>query len=160
MACRLFSNKPLSQPSHCWLIINWLLRNKFQWNFKQNAMIFSQERLFENVVCKITAILLRPRYVQDVLYELNEAVGWMSSLSKGTRYKSCFQVNSYTRGQVKHTLLSKPPGKSNTSSYSSPPRQNSRHDSDDIFKCIFFNDDVCILSEISQNIVPMGPIDK
>ena len=31
------------------LIVNWTLRNKFQWNFNQNSNIFIQENVFENV---------------------------------------------------------------------------------------------------------------
>ena len=33
MACRLVGDKPLSEPMlECWNIVNWTLRNKFQWN--------------------------------------------------------------------------------------------------------------------------------
>ena len=33
MVCRLFGAKPLS--NQCWVIVNWNLRNKLQWNFDQ-----------------------------------------------------------------------------------------------------------------------------
>ena len=45
-----------SAPSHylnqCWIIINWTLRNDFQWNFDQKTNVFIQEIAFENVVCQ------------------------------------------------------------------------------------------------------------
>ena len=40
------------------------------------------------------------------------------------------------------------------------PRQNGRHFADDILKCIFFNENVWILIEISLKFVPKGPIDN
>ena len=36
-------------------------------------------------------------------------------------------------------------------------RDNVRHFVDDIFKCIFMNENFCILSEISVMFVPTGP---
>ena len=39
-------------------------------------------------------------------------------------------------------------------------RQNSCHFADDIFKCIFFNENVSIVNEISLKFVPIGPIDN
>ena len=38
------------------------------------------------------------------------------------------------------------------------PRQNGRHFTDDIFKCIFLNENVWIPIEISMTFVPKGPI--
>ena len=43
---------------------------------------------------------------------------------------------------------------------SSPPRQNSRHFADNIFRCIFMNQKLCILIEISLKCVPNSPIDN
>ena len=40
------------------------------------------------------------------------------------------------------------------------PGQNGRHFADDIFKCIFFNENVWIPIEISLQFVPKGPIDN
>ena len=62
MACRLEGAKPLSEP--CWIIINWTLRNKLQWNFNRNSYIFIQENVFENVVCKMPSISSRPQCVK------------------------------------------------------------------------------------------------
>ena len=40
-----------SPPSHylnqCWCIVNYTLRNKFQWNFNRNSNIIIQEKVFE-----------------------------------------------------------------------------------------------------------------
>ena len=61
------SDNGLSQsaPSHYlnqwWDIVNWNLRNKFQWNLERNSYIFIQENAFENVVCKMAVILSRPQ---------------------------------------------------------------------------------------------------
>ena len=38
------------------------------------------------------------------------------------------------------------------------PRQNGRHFADDIFKCIFINENVSISIKISLNFIPKGPI--
>ena len=56
-------------PSHClylcWLIVNWTIRNNFQWNLNQNSNIFIQEGVFENVACEIAAIWSWGRWVKD-----------------------------------------------------------------------------------------------
>ena len=55
--CRLFSGKPLSKPMLVCSLNHW---ENNQFNSNQNATIFSQENKFENVVCKMAAILSRP----------------------------------------------------------------------------------------------------
>ena len=40
------------------------------------------------------------------------------------------------------------------------PRQNGRHFADDIFKCIFLNENVWIPAKISMKFVPKGPINN
>ena len=40
------------------------------------------------------------------------------------------------------------------------PRRNRRHFTDDIFKCIFLNENVWILIKISLKFVPKGPINN
>ena len=40
------------------------------------------------------------------------------------------------------------------------PRQNGRHFPDDIFKCIFLNENIWTLIEISPEFVPKGPINN
>ena len=54
-----------SAPSHylnqCWLIVNWTLRNKYQWHLNRNSNFFIAENQIENVVCKMAAILCLPQ---------------------------------------------------------------------------------------------------
>ena len=54
-----------SAPSHyrnqCWLIVNWTISNKLQWNFNRNSTIFIEENVFENVVCNFPNKLSRGR---------------------------------------------------------------------------------------------------
>ena len=43
---------------------------------------------------------------------------------------------------------------------SSSQGQNGRHFADDIFRCIFVDEKLCILIKISLKFVPKGPIDN
>ena len=43
---------------------------------------------------------------------------------------------------------------------SSPPEENDRHFGDDIFRCIFVNENFSILIKISVKFVPYRPIDN
>ena len=54
MDCHLFGTKPLYEPM---IFINYTIKKKIQWNFFQNTTIFIQENLFENIICKMLAIL-------------------------------------------------------------------------------------------------------
>ena len=49
--------------NQCWNIVNWTLRNKFQWRCKQISYIFIQENEFECIVREMAAILSRPQCV-------------------------------------------------------------------------------------------------
>ena len=55
MACRLFGAKPYQ--NQCWVIDNWTLRNKLQWNFYQNTTFFIHGNASENIVYEMAAIL-------------------------------------------------------------------------------------------------------
>ena len=52
-----------SPPSHhlnqCWVIVNWTLKNKLQWNFNQNSKRFTHENRYKIIVCEMAAILSR-----------------------------------------------------------------------------------------------------
>ena len=52
-----------SAPSHylnqCWVIANWTLSNKLQWNFNHNSKLFIHENASKNIVCEMVAILSR-----------------------------------------------------------------------------------------------------
>ena len=60
------------------------------------------------------------------------------------------------------SILTKSTGYKLMSSIINPlrQRQNGRHFADDIFKCIFLNENVWIPIEISLKFVPKGPIDN
>ena len=55
---------PSHHPNQCCNKIKSKLRNKFQWNLKQNPYIFIQENAFNNVVCEMATILSRPQCVK------------------------------------------------------------------------------------------------
>ena len=60
------------------------LRNKFQWNLKQNWCIFIQENAFETVVCEMASILSQPqcvKYGQDHVF----SKWWGKAISDYTR---------------------------------------------------------------------------
>ena len=48
----------------CWDIVNWSLRNPFQWDLNRNSYIFFQETAIENVVCEMLSSSSRPRCVK------------------------------------------------------------------------------------------------
>ena len=52
--------------NQCWIIINWTLRNKLQWNFNQNTKFCIHENASENIVCEMAAILSRGRWVNSL----------------------------------------------------------------------------------------------
>ena len=85
-------------PSHylaqCWLVVCWILKNKFQWNLNQNTNIFMQENTIEKVVCKMAAILFQPQCVKDlycicVISRFQRNKSWRSRSLKAA---SCLQL--------------------------------------------------------------------
>ena len=54
--------------NQCWVIVNWTLRNKLQWNFNKNSKLFIHEKASENIVCEMAAILSRGRRVNRQLH--------------------------------------------------------------------------------------------
>ena len=52
--------------NQCWNIVNWIIKNKFQWILNLNLYIFIQENAFKNVICKMAAILSRFQYVNSL----------------------------------------------------------------------------------------------
>ena len=66
MACRLFG----ANLNQCWVIDNWVLRNKLQWNCNKNTKPFIHENAFENIVGEMVAILSRGRWVnKNILHD-------------------------------------------------------------------------------------------
>ena len=48
--------------NQCWLIVNWTIRNKLQWNSNQNKRNVIHENAFEYVVCEMAVISKSPWY--------------------------------------------------------------------------------------------------
>ena len=70
-----------------------------------------------------------------------------SVLGKWMMYKTCFPLWHPPNNKSANKLLN-----------ILRPRQNGRHFADDVFKCIFLNENVWILLKISLKFVPKGPI--
>ena len=90
-------------PSHylnqCLDIVNWSLRNKFQWNLNQNSHIFIQENAFENVFWKMAAISYQSQCVKtqtwSLLFLITETDWQISSLfddffEERVKFSQCF----------------------------------------------------------------------
>ena len=56
-------------PNHylnqCWHIVNWIVGNRFLSNLNQNEYIATEENAFQNVICKMAAILSQPQFVKS-----------------------------------------------------------------------------------------------
>ena len=76
-----------------WNLVNWTLRNKFQWNLKQNSYIFIQETAFETVICEMAFILSRPQCVKvsAAMDDFCQYIGPDENIANGCRdvTKSC-----------------------------------------------------------------------
>ena len=66
-----------------WLVINWTHRNKLHWNFIQNTVISIQQNVFENVFCKMAAILSPPQCVNQCPLSIHEGMERLNSLAPG-----------------------------------------------------------------------------
>ena len=73
----------------------------------------------------------------------------------------CFCKHDWNRKYVTKAILSSASlGARRSRLNTLRPRQNGRHFADDIFKCIFMNENVWISSKISLKFVPKGPINN
>ena len=50
--------------NQCWVIVNWIFRNKLQWNFNENINIFTHKNASEIFICEMTVFLSRGRWVK------------------------------------------------------------------------------------------------
>ena len=69
---------PSNYLNQSWDIVSWTLRNKLQWNLKQNSVVSIQENAFENGVCEMASILFRPPCVNQCSVEVSEKWGQMT----------------------------------------------------------------------------------
>ena len=107
--------------------------------------MFIRENAFENVVWKMAAMLSRPQCVN--MYR-DCASNGCKQLCKRLWPRCLTHITDATLKQNNHRV--------NTLR----PRQNGRHFADDIFKCIFLNENVSISIKISLKFVPKGPINN
>ena len=108
---------------------------KFQWNFNQNTKLFIHENVCESVICEMGAILSR-KLTKLELQNLSQLYNWRFLYVARYHLHNFYSVNTLR------------------------PKQNGQHFADDIFKRIFFNENVWILIKISLKYVPQGPINK
>ena len=85
-------------PNQCWNIFNSNLMNNFQWNLKWNLYIFIQENAFENVVCKMAAVLSRPKWVNRLLVYVYE----YACVIKHTVFSSYTGMHSLSLDWIQH----------------------------------------------------------
>ena len=76
MACHLWGTKPLPE---YWLITNWNLWNKLNWNLDQNIKIFIQENAMKYVIHIMSVILPRPQRVNSSPPSAANMRQWISS---------------------------------------------------------------------------------
>ena len=84
-------------------------------------------------------------YKQDQRYKSQQgpSVGWLTTVASGFSWSSWWRTQHSLRKQPFNTLK---------------PRPNGRHFPDDIFRCIFLNQNVWNLIKVSLIFVPKGPI--
>ena len=81
----------------CWNVVNWTLRNKFQWNFDQDHTFSLKENAFENVVWKMVTILSLPQCVNgsQISWRLDAVrlgTGMILSLWKLENFRAIRQI--------------------------------------------------------------------
>ena len=82
-------------------------RNKPQWNFYQNNMIFIQEDVFENVICQMVAILPRPQWIlSHSLGSLSNFLGEMPTLESSRQLAE--QMGSINQKYTECIIIMKP----------------------------------------------------
>ena len=83
--------------NQCWFIVNWTLRNKFQWKLNQDSNIFIQENAFEIAICEMTAILFWVRWVKGPVYVIMSSYhvspNWHTEMSYGCCQWSWWPTN-------------------------------------------------------------------
>ena len=122
-------------PSHylnqCWDIVNWTLRNKFSEN-----LIGIHTFSFKKIHLKMSSAKWRPFWL---------GLNVLNALNISFRPQCVQLVNSLSFPQRVNTMR---------------PRQNGCYFPDDIFKCIFLNENVWISIKISLKFVPKRAINN
>ena len=66
MACQLPGTKSLSEPMMPYCLSD--VENKIQWKLNKNAIVFSQEETYENVICETAVIFSWPQNVKGLIF--------------------------------------------------------------------------------------------
>ena len=97
-----------SAPSHylnqCWVIVNWTLWNKVQWNFNQNTKLFIHENAFENIVRKLAAIVFWLQCVKENLLACDNIMTWLECGSPNITFIFTSYLSFIRKAQKKPTL--------------------------------------------------------
>ena len=125
-------------------IINWTLRNNIQCIFNQNISSI-QENAFKDAVWKMWTNSSLPQRVNTSSLLLTSLI---------IMEQKVLEINKIVNGLLTHyrsimVLIFN----------SSPPGQDGRHFADNIFRCIYANENFCILINISLKFVPKWSID-
>ena len=141
-------------------IVNWILRNKLKWNLNWNVKFFIHKNASENIVCVMTAILSRERWVNGGTLAIRHTYMKVTCFCyPPTLWRAHVSVNHLTVG---HPLMKYAGVRSLwvavTWFNTLRPRQNGRHFADDMF--IFLNKNLWIPIEILLKFVPKGSINN
>ena len=74
--------------NQCWVIVNWTLMNKLQWNFNQNTKLFIHENASQNTVCEMVTILSKERWVN--VHRIWCRFKWSQSISQPFKGLLCW----------------------------------------------------------------------
>ena len=89
-------------PSHylnqCRNIVNWTMRNKFQWKFHHNTTIFIQENAFENVVWKMVVICLGLNVLRYSTRSIHYGLRYHNPDNRSSKKKSPYIVKFWVSG--------------------------------------------------------------
>ena len=95
MLCRLFGAKPLPEPVLTYSQLS-PYRNKLQWYLYQYLNIFIEENAFDNVLCKISAILYQHHRVNGVSQSVEGFRQWLLQMAEMSCEQIEFCFDSYT----------------------------------------------------------------
>ena len=128
---------------------NWTVSNNLQWNLNRNLYILVKENAFENVG------KWRPFYIGLNVFIIAGCCCWhqppctLSHRDAITTKKVLMALPGFRRALDQHRGVN-----------TLRPRQDGRHFPDDIFKCIFLNENVLISIKISLKFVSKGPMNN
>ena len=152
MFFRQFGDKLFLELINSDTLSNCTLTHKLQWNSSQSTIIFVQ-----NIVLVFVSSAKVSHFIQNSMhYPWVCVMKWVYVINCNRIIKLSFLNNGVM--QLSILLLIVYEYRFSVVINSSLPGQNVRHNADDIFKCIFLNENLCISIEISLKFVAKGPI--